>query len=233
MKRNFRRHLEALSPLYEFAEEMLEAHDVVEGIRFPVHLAMEELFVNLVHYNPGARRDILVDVEVAGGGVVVTITDYDAAEFDVTRAIRDVLYRYRSGGELFEQIASPVTLRAYVSGDAMLPELLIEYRDAIRAEAGSQPATVMMRSSPSAGSPAGAGAAGPGDPLPGQRPGLVQELLPEFLRGLGVLEHQGARVDRLARGKGETQRGLDLGTALGRTPPGSGPARRNAGGHQR
>jgi len=56
-------------------------------------------------------------------------------EFDVTRAIRDVLYRYRSGGELFDQIASPVTLRAYVSGDVLLPELLREYRDAILTEA--------------------------------------------------------------------------------------------------
>lgn len=52
-------------------------------------------------------------------------------EFDVTRAIRDVLYRYRSGGELFEQIARPVTLRAYISDDALLPDLLIDYRDAI------------------------------------------------------------------------------------------------------
>lgn len=52
-------------------------------------------------------------------------------EFDVTRAIRDVLYRYRSGGELFEQIERPVTLRAYISDDALLPDLLIAYRDAI------------------------------------------------------------------------------------------------------
>ena len=56
-------------------------------------------------------------------------------EFDVTRAIRDVLYRYRSGGELFAQIDSPVTLRGYVSADALLPELLLEYRDAVREEA--------------------------------------------------------------------------------------------------
>ena len=56
-------------------------------------------------------------------------------EFDVTRAIRDVLYRYRSGGELFDQIKSPVTLRAYVSKEALLPELLLDYRTAILAEA--------------------------------------------------------------------------------------------------
>jgi ABC-2 type transport system permease protein len=56
-------------------------------------------------------------------------------EFDVTRAIRDVLYRYRSGGELFDQISKPVTLRAYVSSDSRLPDLLVDYRDSIRATA--------------------------------------------------------------------------------------------------
>ena len=85
MRRDFKRHLNSLAPLYEFSEAIMAEKNLPDGVRFPVHLAMEELFVNLVHYNPGARRDILVDVEVAGGGVVVTITDYDAAEFDVTR----------------------------------------------------------------------------------------------------------------------------------------------------
>ncbi|MEE4279535.1 MAG: Gldg family protein, partial [Halieaceae bacterium] len=62
-------------------------------------------------------------------------------EFDVTRAMRDVLYRYRSGGQLFDQIQSPVTLRAYVSGDALLPQILRDYRDAIRSEAEALAAT--------------------------------------------------------------------------------------------
>ena len=84
-EQGFKRSIESVGELYRYSEDIMAAADIDESVRFPVHLAMEELFVNLVHYNPGARRDILVDVEVAGGGVVVTITDYDAAEFDVTR----------------------------------------------------------------------------------------------------------------------------------------------------
>jgi len=84
-EQGFKRSIESVGELYRFSEDLMAASGIDESVRFPVHLAMEELFVNLVHYNPGARRDILVDVEVAGGGVVVTITDYDAAEFDVTR----------------------------------------------------------------------------------------------------------------------------------------------------
>ncbi len=81
----FQRSIDSVAELYRFSEDIMAASGIDESVRFPVHLAMEELFVNLVHYNPGARRDIMVDVETAGGKVTVTITDQDAAEFDVTR----------------------------------------------------------------------------------------------------------------------------------------------------
>ena len=79
------RSIDSVAEIYRFSEDIMAAADIDESVRFPVHLAMEELFVNLVTYNPGARRDITIDVQVADGGVTVTITDHDAAEFDVTR----------------------------------------------------------------------------------------------------------------------------------------------------
>jgi serine/threonine-protein kinase RsbW len=82
---SFKRSIDAVADIYRFSEDIMAAADIDESVRFPVHLAMEELFVNLVSYNPGARRDILIDVQIANAGVVVTITDHDAAEFDVTK----------------------------------------------------------------------------------------------------------------------------------------------------
>ena len=84
-ERSFKRSIDSVADIYRFSEDVMAASDIDESVRFLVHLAMEELFVNLVHYNPGARREILVDVQAAGGKVTVTITDHDAAEFDVTR----------------------------------------------------------------------------------------------------------------------------------------------------
>jgi anti-sigma regulatory factor (Ser/Thr protein kinase) len=81
----FSRSIDSVAEIYRYSEDLMTAAGVDDSVRFPVHLAMEELFVNLVTYNPGARRDILIDVQVADGGVSVTITDHDAAEFDVTR----------------------------------------------------------------------------------------------------------------------------------------------------
>jgi anti-sigma regulatory factor (Ser/Thr protein kinase) len=81
----FKRSIDSVARIYRFSEDIMSAAEIDESVRFPVHLAMEELFVNLVSYNPGARRDILVEVETVNQGVAVTITDHDAAEFDVTR----------------------------------------------------------------------------------------------------------------------------------------------------
>ena len=82
----FNRSIDSVAEIYRFSEDIMAAADIDESVRFPVHLAMEELFVNLVNYNPGATRDILIGMHIASGGVTVTITDHDAAEFDVTRA---------------------------------------------------------------------------------------------------------------------------------------------------
>ena len=71
--------------MYEFAEEILAAHEVGDAVRFPVHLAMEELFTNMLKYNPDGGRDIGIDVDVDTGTITVTLTESDVDEFDVTR----------------------------------------------------------------------------------------------------------------------------------------------------
>ena len=85
MNRDFPRHLDSLAPLYEFAEEILEANEISPGVRFPVHLAMEELFVNMVKYNPDVHTDIKVSVTVTDTDTVtVVMVDDGGVEFDVT-----------------------------------------------------------------------------------------------------------------------------------------------------
>ena len=55
-------------------------------------------------------------------------------EYDITRAIKDTLYRYRMGGNLFDGIEEPVEFIAYVSSDALLPEPLLAYKKSIEAQ---------------------------------------------------------------------------------------------------
>ena len=117
----FKRSIESVGEIYRYSEDLMAASGVDEAVRFPVHLAMEELFVNLVRYNPGARRDILIDVAVAGGGVVVTITDHDAAEFDVTQE-----HKVDTGASLRERKPGGLGLHLI---QHMVDTLEYDYRD--------------------------------------------------------------------------------------------------------
>jgi anti-sigma regulatory factor (Ser/Thr protein kinase) len=84
MKRAFARSNDSLTAIYEFAEGILAAGDVSDASRFSVHLAIEELFVNMVKYNPDTEGDIDIDVTVADDTVTVILTEYGVAEFDIT-----------------------------------------------------------------------------------------------------------------------------------------------------
>jgi len=83
MKRAFARSNDSLTAIYEFAEEILAAGNVTDAARFAIHLALEELFVNMVKYNPDAKGDIDIEVAVKDK-VTVTLTEYGVPEFDVT-----------------------------------------------------------------------------------------------------------------------------------------------------
>lgn len=85
MHKKFPRSYDSLEAIYEFTEQVLVAADVAQSARYPVHFAMEELFTNMVKYNPDNSNDILVDVDNCDDGVIVRLTDYDVDAFDVTQ----------------------------------------------------------------------------------------------------------------------------------------------------
>ena len=89
MQKSFDRSIESIADVYEFTETVMSSGEVDDAARFPVHLAMEELFVNMVRYYPDNDNAIQLDVDVVDGVVAVTMTDFDVDAFDVTRS-RDV-----------------------------------------------------------------------------------------------------------------------------------------------
>ncbi len=50
-------------------------------------------------------------------------------EYDITRAIKKVLYSYQAGGDLFSSMEKPVTLTGYFSADERLPEELVALKN--------------------------------------------------------------------------------------------------------
>jgi len=121
MQRNFARNYDSLTAIYEFAEGILAQHQIAEAVRFPVHLAMEELFTNMVKYNPDCDSEIAVGVDVKGGRVTVELTEFDVDEFDVTRP-REV----DTGASLEDR--TPGGLGLYLLQN-IVDKLEYEYRD--------------------------------------------------------------------------------------------------------
>jgi len=52
-------------------------------------------------------------------------------EYDISRSIKKVLVTYQSGGNLFNQISSPVKVTAYISEDKRLPKILVKLKSDI------------------------------------------------------------------------------------------------------
>jgi anti-sigma regulatory factor (Ser/Thr protein kinase) len=89
MQKKFTRSYDSLEKIFEFTELFFEKENIEESVRYPVHFVMEELFTNMVKYNPEKSSDILLNVDHINSGITVSLTDYDVDAFDVT-AIRDV-----------------------------------------------------------------------------------------------------------------------------------------------
>jgi len=54
-------------------------------------------------------------------------------EYDITNALKQVLYAYQSGGNLFDSINGTIQLTAYVSADEKLPESLLDFNQQLKA----------------------------------------------------------------------------------------------------
>lgn len=102
MHKKFLRSYDSLEDIFEFTEHFFDAENIGEAIRFPVHFVLEELFTNMVKYNPGNSNDILLDVNRVQQNVTVSITDFDVDSFDVTQErsvdVESPLEQRRVGG---------------------------------------------------------------------------------------------------------------------------------------
>ncbi len=64
-------------------------------------------------------------IEIKAAGEENIDVDLRNPEYDITRAIKKVLYSYQGGGDLFAGIGKPVEFTGYMSPDQKLPEELV------------------------------------------------------------------------------------------------------------
>jgi phosphoserine phosphatase len=93
----FARRIDSLAPLFAFLDAALASEGVAatatdaagQPLRNAVAFVAEELFTNMVKYNPGGGGEIGVELERRGPMFECRITDPDSERFDVT-AVPDV-----------------------------------------------------------------------------------------------------------------------------------------------
>lgn len=83
MAASFRRELSALPEIFDLVETFFSNHDLEPHVRYPVALALEEIFTNLVKYN-ASPRPIDIALDLSDGEVTVTVIDNEKEPFDIT-----------------------------------------------------------------------------------------------------------------------------------------------------
>jgi serine/threonine-protein kinase RsbW len=82
----FPRKIASLDSIFEQISDFAEANAIDQESAFAVRLAVEELFVNMVKYNPGKSADIRIKIARVGDQLIASITDPGGQMFDVTKA---------------------------------------------------------------------------------------------------------------------------------------------------
>jgi anti-sigma regulatory factor (Ser/Thr protein kinase) len=76
------REIAALADITKMVERFYAAHSAAAGTRYPIELALEEIFTNMVRHNSAGKSDIRIELANTGGEVVARVTDFDAPRFD-------------------------------------------------------------------------------------------------------------------------------------------------------
>jgi anti-sigma regulatory factor (Ser/Thr protein kinase) len=84
MNERFRRSLESLDQVFAFTERFFAGEQIDAAHRYAINLVIEELFSNMVKYNPDSTAKIRMDMERRPDDVQVRISDHEEAPFDVT-----------------------------------------------------------------------------------------------------------------------------------------------------
>jgi sigma-B regulation protein RsbU (phosphoserine phosphatase) len=81
-RRRSARAIDVERDLNNLPEVMSLASGLDPNVRFPVELALEEIFTNIVKHNREGKGEIRIELAIVDDDVVVTMTDFDAPRFD-------------------------------------------------------------------------------------------------------------------------------------------------------
>ena len=85
MVRNFRRQIRSLALVFAFLDEFYRFDNVSDENRYSITFVIEELFTNMVKYNPHSPTDIRITLHKDKQKIIIEIVDHAEKPFDVTQ----------------------------------------------------------------------------------------------------------------------------------------------------
>lgn len=86
LKKKFRRSIGEIKHIFEFIDEFTHAHGVQKKTVHDVSLAVEEIFTNMVKYNPGGPSQVEMRLAIADNTLRIEMIDHEKHPFDITQS---------------------------------------------------------------------------------------------------------------------------------------------------
>ena len=86
VQRDFARGNDSLDEVFAFVQSALDAGGAGGADAYAILMTVEELFTNMVKYNPAGGGELELEIERAGDELVCRLADPDSEPFDVTAA---------------------------------------------------------------------------------------------------------------------------------------------------
>jgi anti-sigma regulatory factor (Ser/Thr protein kinase) len=84
MHKKFSRSLDRLDRVFDFVKIFTEQNGLHPAAVQAINLAIEEIFTNMVKYNPDKTEPVFLDLQVDNEKAVIIMTDYEENPFDLT-----------------------------------------------------------------------------------------------------------------------------------------------------
>ncbi len=86
MEKKFRKDFSSLERIDSFVRSYAAGRGLDEGTVFTLNFVIEEIFTNMVKYQPSAANDVLIELSGEGDSLTVRLVDYGVRYFDPTAA---------------------------------------------------------------------------------------------------------------------------------------------------
>jgi serine/threonine-protein kinase RsbW len=83
--KSFRRTVESLEEIFEFVRLFIHSNAIDPSNTYAIEFAIEELFTNMVKYNPDGSGDIVVSMRREPHRAVISMVDREDKPFDITK----------------------------------------------------------------------------------------------------------------------------------------------------